>query len=256
MNNASDNVLVTYATDYIRQGFVVMPVVNTYNKQTGKTEKKPTMKEWQKLRLPKDEERILRAFTYDNRVNAIGLLTGEVNGIFVLDVDPGADISGKYMPPTVTARTGRGKHFYFQYQSGLGNTVDSDNNLDTRGDGGFVVVPPSWHGDGQYEWLVDLDADLLAEIPEWLLVELKRSKGPVSRYAFGTGEGGRNQSAASVVGHVLSGLHEDFWEDFAWHGLRKWNQRNTPPLPDDELYKVFISIASREKRKREAYGHS
>lgn len=37
MNNASDNTLITYAKDYIRNGFVVMPVINSL--VDGKTEK-------------------------------------------------------------------------------------------------------------------------------------------------------------------------------------------------------------------------
>lgn len=249
MNNASDNTLITYAKDYIRNGFVVMPVLNTLI--DGKTQKKPIIKEWQKLTL-KDSELILRGFQRPG-VNAIGLLTGAVNGVFVLDVDPGADMSDKHVPPTVCVKTGRGMHYYFKYEPGLGNTVNSDTNFDTRGDAGFVVVPPSWHHLNEYEWLVELDRDMLAPIPDWVRAMLGSSKKPFHTYSFGTTEGGRNHSAAQVIGHVLSHIHEDLWEDFGWKGLVAWNKRNIPPLDEDELYKVFISIASREKMKREAY---
>ena len=230
-----------------------MPVINSVNEK-GKTEKKPTIKDWPSLRLPRDKDRIRRAFLLDERVNAIGLLTGKVNNLFVLDVDPGADLTGRPIEPTVTVKTGRGKHFYFKYDSRYGNSVGGDSALDTRSDGGFVVVPPSWHNDGVYEWVVDYDEDLLADIPDWLKDELGEKKNILKQVTFGTKEGSRNHSAASVIGHVLHHLHEDLWEDFGWQGLRHWNKRNKPPLSEDELYKVFISIAKREMLRREGYG--
>lgn len=247
MSIASDNLFITYAKKYITDGFVVMPVINKL--VDGKTQKKPLFPEWQKLTLA-DTEKILRGFM-NPQVNAIGLLTGKVNGLFVLDVDPGADLSNKHIEPTSCVRTGRGMHYYFQYEDGLGNTVNEDTNFDTRGDGGFVVVPPSWHHLGEYEWLVELERDLLAPVPQWVR-EMVGTRKRLTDVTFGTGEGGRNRSATQVIGHVLSYIHEDLWEDFGWHGLRAWNRRNTPPLDEAELYKVFISIARREKLKREA----
>lgn len=249
MNNASNNTLITYAHNYIKEGFVVMPVINRL--VNGKTQKKPLLVEWQKLTLA-DTDRILRGFEQP-QVNAIGMLTGAVNNLFVLDVDPGADMTGKQVPVTPCVRTGRGMHYYFKYEPGLSNTVNEDTHFDTRGDGGFVVVPPSWHHLNTYEWVVDIERDNLAAIPDWVRAMLGTSKKPFSTYAFGAREGGRNRSATQVIGHVLSYIHEDLWEDFGWRGLQAWNKRNTPPMPEDELYKVFISIATREKLKRESY---
>lgn len=247
MNNASDNMLITYATQYIRDGFVVMPIIN---KRVGdKTEKKPVFSNWQNLTLD-DSDKILEGFK-NPQVNGIGLLTGAVNKIFVLDVDPGADMSDKHVPPTTCAKTGRGMHYYFRYEPGLGNSVNQETHFDTRGDGGFVVVPPSWHHLGEYEWLVELDHENLSQVPKWVKEMVLQTKQSFKKYTFGSGEGGRNNSATSIIGHVLYHLHEDLWEDFGWYGLKKWNQRNSPPLPEDELYKVFISIASREKIRRE-----
>lgn len=248
MKNTSDNLLLTIAKQYIRDGFVVMPIINTL--VDGKTQKKPLLKNWQNLSL-KDTESILRGFTHKD-VNGIGLLTGGVNGLFVLDVDPGADMSDKFVPATVSVKTGRGMHYYFKHEAGLGNSVNGETNFDTRGDGGFVVIPPSWHHNGEYEWLVPLERDMLAPIPDWVRAMVVSAKPSFKKYTFGTSEGGRNQSAAQVIGHVLSFLNEDLWEDFGWHGLVKWNLRNNPPLEEDELYKVFISIAGREKLRRDA----
>lgn len=249
MNNASDHTLITYAKDYIRAGFVVMPVINTL--VDGKTQKKPIIERWQTLTL-NDTDSILRAFN-NPRVNAIGLLTGSVNGVFVLDVDPGADLTGKEVPPTVCVKTGRGMHYYFKNEEGLGNTVNGDTNFDTRGEGGFVVVPPSWHHLGEYSWVIDLNKDMLAPLPDWVKALCKIDKQSYSQFVFGARAGGRNNSAAKIIGHVLAHLHEGLWEDFGWTGAKAWNRRNEPPLDEDELYKVFISIAKREKLRRDSY---
>jgi hypothetical protein len=114
-------------------------------------------------------------------------------------------------------------------------------------------MPPSWHHLGTYEWLVELERDMLAEIPDWVRAMLGGSKSNFKKFSFGATEGNRNQSAAQVVGHVLHHLHEELWEDFGWKGLQHWNKRNNPPLDEEELYKVFISIASREKLRRDGY---
>lgn len=66
----------------------------------------------------------------------------------------------------------------------------------------------------------------------------------------GVAEGGRNVTAASLAGKLLSRLPESLWE-IAWGGLLAWNRGNRPPLPDRELRSVFERIARREARRRD-----
>ena len=94
----------------------------------------------------------------------IGIATGAVSGIVVLDIDPrhgGEDSLARLHdgePPGQTLQTrtgGGGLHFYFLHP---GDTVRNRAGLmpgiDLRGDGGFVVAPPSVHvSGGQYQWL-------------------------------------------------------------------------------------------------------
>lgn len=241
--------LIEHVENYIKDGFIVFPVANSFDKTSNKTNKRPLISEWQNITI-KDADRMIQAFNH-HKANAIGLPTGKTNGVFVLDLDPGADVSGKELPPTPTVKTGRGLHYYYQYDCPYSNTTNEDLHIDTRCDGGFVVLPPSWHFEREYEWVVPLERNLLAPIPQWVRDLVKKSKKPIHEIALGISEGGRNRSASSVIGHVLANLHEELWEDFGWGGLRLWNKRNTPPLHEEELYKVFISIASREKMKRE-----
>jgi putative DNA primase/helicase len=94
-----------------------------------------------------------------------GIATGAVSGLVVLDVDPrhGGEESLQQLidahngdfPETVTSLTGGGGgHFYFASPGVLvRNRVGLMPGLDIRGDGGYVVAPPSLHVSGQlYVW--------------------------------------------------------------------------------------------------------
>jgi len=96
----------------------------------------------------------------------IGVPTGARSGFWVLDVD--ADKGGfeslaallathGELPHTATVRTGGGgRHYYFKYpQDGtvIPNSAGKlGRGLDVRGEGGYVLVPPSVT-EGRYEQL-------------------------------------------------------------------------------------------------------
>jgi hypothetical protein len=96
---------------------------------------------------------------------SIGMPTGTATGVFVLDVDlPDGPASlealeakhGK-LPPTLTQKTGGGgRQYFFTYPEGRkvkNSTSKIGPGLDIRGEGGYVILPPSGHeSGGQYEW--------------------------------------------------------------------------------------------------------
>jgi hypothetical protein len=90
----------------------------------------------------------------------VGIRTGAVSGIAVLDVDPEGDASLAELPPlphTWSSITPRGRHFYFRHP---GREVRNSAGklgpgLDVRGDGGYVVAPPSIVGGIEYRWAGD-----------------------------------------------------------------------------------------------------
>jgi hypothetical protein len=107
----------------------------------------------------------------------VGVPTGERSGLLVLDIDPKdggsaslaeLERSSGPLPETAKARTGGGgMHVFFAYP--VGEEVRSSAGrlgpgLDVRGEGGYVVVPPS-RTQSAYEWL---DRVPLAA-PAWLL---------------------------------------------------------------------------------------
>ncbi len=114
----------------------------------------------------------------------VAIATGAASGLVVLDVDAksGGDetladletLHGK-LPQTVEVLTGGGgRHLYFRWPGRqISNSAGKIGpGLDIRGDGGYVVAPPSLHQSGQrYRWEISSDpSDVeLAEIPTWLL---------------------------------------------------------------------------------------
>ena len=91
----------------------------------------------------------------------IGVPTGEISGFDVLDVDgdEGVESLKQYeaehgpVPDTYVVITGRGCHYYLEHDPEMKNRAGFLPGLDVRGEGGYVVVPPSLHESGEsYRW--------------------------------------------------------------------------------------------------------
>lgn len=114
----------------------------------------------------------------------IGFPTG--SGVYVLDIDgqTGEDslacllIEHGRLPETLECRTGGGgRHIYFRCEKILRNSSGKlGDRLDTRGDGGYVILPPSIHPSGvPYEWTVNATSpkiDKLPRLPRWIVDEV------------------------------------------------------------------------------------
>jgi len=132
-----------------------------------------------------DQEHIHALWTLHPSAN-IGLATGETSGVIVLDIDPrnGGYFSLKQLqqhygdlPATRTSRTAHGGlHKFFAYpQDGniYPNTVRLATlpGLDVRGEGGYVVLPPSTlYNRLSYKWAEPQHE--IAPVPAWLLTLL------------------------------------------------------------------------------------
>lgn len=125
------------AAQLITQGYRVFPV-----EPDGK---KPLILDWQE-NASSDEARI-REWAHRWPSSRVGLPTGRINNIWVLDIDPEGFIHlGELgaLPDTQRVMTPRlGLHFYFAYPKDrlpLGNRVNLLPGIDVRGDGGYVVA--------------------------------------------------------------------------------------------------------------------
>ncbi|MEI8015207.1 MAG: bifunctional DNA primase/polymerase [Nitrospira sp.] len=88
----------------------------------------------------------------------VGIVTGAASGIVVLDID-GPDgeenVKSLNLPVTFEVKTRRGRHLYFLHPGyPVKNRIGMQPGLDLKGEGGYVVAPPSKHVAGEYEWIM------------------------------------------------------------------------------------------------------
>lgn len=192
----------------------------------------------------------------------IGLMAGRESGLVVLDVDPAhggeaslralAALHGE-LPATPVSKTGGGGKHYLLAHPG----VDIRNSagrlgpgLDIRGDGGYIVAPPSVHPSGaRYTW----DAAYLpsktelAPMPEWM-IQLLIAPEPAQREKP-QGEavyvsGGRNTALTSLAGTMR---RRGMGETAILNALLAENDtRCFPPLEAPEVETIAFSVARYE----------
>jgi len=201
----------------------------------------------------------------------IGVATGEVSGLVVLDIDPKNDgdraleqLQDEHgmLPQTWTVDSGGGGiHFYFRYPKFDLPTSHGKlgPGVDVQSDGALVVAPHSLHASGKrYSFRKGLDPKSveLAALPEWLIDLLKddaqHGPTPVQDWrdlvANGVKEGERNHTIARLTGHLL---RKDVDPLIVLDLLQAWNKsRCRPPLPDSEVHSTINSIARRDLAKR------
>lgn len=216
--------------------------------------------DWKKYQTIKaSREEVHQWFEKFPTVN-IGVVTGKLSNLIGIDIDPRHGGTDKEFDRTitVTARTGGGgKHFYFLYEEGIQNHAGIKPGLDVRGEGGFLIIPPSKTESGEYHWLISPQSGtpitaLPAFVKEWLNKGKTQDKGNNQKSNWdesvlnGVETGRRNEVAASVAGKLLKRFPKEEWESEAWPLFQGWNKNNKPPLPEDELRTVFDSIKKRE----------
>ncbi|MFC3205624.1 bifunctional DNA primase/polymerase [Aquamicrobium soli] len=210
----------------------------------------------------------------------IGIATGSISGIVALDIDPRhagdealARLEEKYGQLPVTWRFltgGGGEHILFRHPKDrkIANSAGAlGRGIDLRGDGGYIVAPPSLHICGRsYAISVDhhLDEVPLSDLPSWLSELLgtpaRRKDGAkarprdwrahvVRRYA----EGARNDAIVRLAGHLLRARVDP---RVCLSLLASWNKEHcAPPLDDEEVVVTVRSIAAREVARR-GYRHA
>ena len=162
------------------------------------------------------------------------------------------------MPATVESVTGGGgRHLYFRHPGGhVPNRVGIQLGIDVRGDGGYVVAPPSVHPNGgHYFWVAGRSPreSALAFAPAHFF-EGESGVRPHGHTPMhwrglireGIPAGRRNDTIASLTGHLL-------WRgvdlDVVLELMLAWNRTHCrPPLPDEEVVQVVQSIVRTHER--------
>lgn len=223
------------------------------------------------LDASKDAAQIEKWWTRFPQAN-IGIATGKINGIVVIDVDidPEKDIDGNdglkelekklgKLPDTWEAITGRGgRHLYFKYPEGhvVKNSASSiAQGVDVRGDGGYVVAPPSIHQTGkEYMWEAGSypHETKLASLPDKWVALLESKAGTAKNTHSGaqnTGdrfsmpdaipEGQRNKTLFSFAASMRSRCvpASDIMQQLAQANLEKCK----PPLDMGDITRIYNS---------------
>ncbi len=231
------NNMLLKAKEYLRSGASVMPV---------RKDKSPCLETWKFLQERHPTEQELEQWWAKWPDANIGVITGKISGITVVDVDKGGDMS--QFPTTDTVRTGGGGyHLYYQYCEGYRNKGRILPNIDVRGDGGMVVAPPSVHESGkQYEVINSVGK---APFPIHLFGG-ERAKTDWEVVMAGSQEGSRNNDATKVCGKLMRTFAPSEWEAVVWPMMKDWNNKSDKPMAEREVRTIFKSVARLARYER------
>ena len=192
----------------------------------------------------------------------IGLPTGKVNNLVVVDVDVKNDAGGmaslkrlqdeygKFNTRVVLTPSG-GLHFYFKYPNDI-DTIKNRTNIkpgiDIRADGGYVVAPGS-SIDGNFYEFKDKDKEIV-ELPDRLLeilishttihkkCNVESLALPISEEPLGVKKGSRNDSIFKFSCR-LKDINTPYEEAVTQVTIAANNC--SPPLPTSEAIKCLDS---------------
>ena len=183
-------------------------------------------------RLPTEDE-VIAWWTRFPTAN-IGMVTGTLSGLVVLDADGLEAYTGVLsrgsVEPTPVAATGSPNHYHW-YLRHPGRPVKNfagdrgTIGLDFRGDGGYVVLPPSLHQSGHlYAWLQNTEHIPPRVVPLWLLHMLSDGSSPQPR----DGVDGESQRGPIDIEGVLRGVPEGQRDDTLYRTACRLRSDNVP----------------------------
>lgn len=191
-DNKRENAVRTAAMHYLALGWSVLAIkpARLGDRDSGKNPIAP----WRHLIDARpDPADILRDLAAQPAAN-LAAVCGSPSGVVVADADGEETIAflRETLPATpLVCRTGKGEHHYYAWPGFEVRPRTRVNRLplDIRGDGSYVVVPPSQHYAGRrYEWMSTPTAALLRQLP------------PFDPTWFGEeGTGGRSKIVVSPV---------------------------------------------------------
>jgi len=215
--------LFAAALAYHKQGFPVIPIAPH--------EKKPLVS-WEKYQLVRATPEEIEAWWTNWPDANVGILTGTVSGLVVIDLDSieaknklKGLLNGSDFSVIPRSRTGKGWQLFFKHPGArIPNRAGIIPDLDVRGDGGYVVAPPSVHPSGKmYKWEVPIKGELPklpVELFNLIVSHGNGAKGETAPIIDATiDEGQRNATLTSLAGSmrrrgmsegsILAALHEE-----------------------------------------------
>lgn len=256
-NKKMDNDLMKSAIEYAKIGFAVFPVMP-------KTKCPATTHGFKDATT--DIVQVQKWWTENPNYN-IGVATGKrSNGLLVVDLDideekgkNGYDELKQWqqehgeLPDTWTSITGRGGyHLLFRTDKDTACSTNVLNGVDVRGDGGYIIVPPSIHQNGNYyEWEQFLGDCELAEANDLVfqfITPNRANQNNIER--FGLDEKiQKGERVTTLFKLVCSLVSKGLSDSTIKNAIQEENQKKcVPPLTLEELEKeVFPALKRYEK---------
>ena len=237
------SVFVRAAQYYLRLGLTPIPC---------QVRDKRPLVYWKRYQTGQPTEAQIRSWWTTTPAANLALVLG--HGTFALDLDgAGAETlleaAGVTLPGNAPrVRTGNGQHVYFASRGAVANrtrllsTNGRKPQVDVRGDGGYVLSPPSVHPSGaRYLWTVRLEMPL-PPAPEALLHLVQAQSCPTAGHGEGRiASGERNHTLASLAGSMR---RRGMSENAILAALLVENaERCQPPLAEAEVRSIVRSIA-------------
>lgn len=256
------------ALKYAEMGFAVIPV-NPKNKH-------PYTKQGSHD-ASKDPE-VIKDWWFNHPHANVAIVTGKASGLVVIDEDydepKGIDgihelkmwenENGK-LPDTCTAVTGRGGyHLYYRIpeDAEFKNHISIIDGVDVRGEGGYVVAPPSIHANGKpYEWDDSPFENEITMIDDTVIKFLSikdDSEGETSedgtKQTFVVPEvipeGKRNDTLFKLAASLWSSRRLSKEAVIAAVKVEN-NLKCNPPLPDDEIIRTVESATKYPQKSKD-----
>jgi len=181
------------------------------------------------------------------------LATGERSDVDVIDVDRrhnghlaqrAWEAQRLTFPPTRTTETADGTHWYFKHTPGVRSSTGASTKglapgVDIRGDGGYVMMPPSIHPDTHKPYKIG-ELRPVAEAPQWLQDKLLGKGAGQKKFKDTIPEGERHNMLVSTAGTLRR--HGATPEQIEVE-LDKVNREKCPvSLPPEEIKSIAQSM--------------
>lgn len=243
------------AVEYIKMGLAVFPLERHGKKPITKNGCKDATLDAAQV----------KAWWQDNPEANIGIATGHRSGgIFVIDLDVDEDkgIDGYHtledwqrehgsFPDSWISITGRGGyHIYFKSDREIKNRAGIIDGVDIRGEGGYVVAPPSIHSNGnRYEWEYAPEDIALAEAND--TVNYFIDTGNRQSQHFSAPEIIKDGTRNQTLFRFACMMQAKGVSDQAVYAatMAENNAKCVPPLSEPELKRIVESALQYEKGK-------
>ncbi|MCK9229245.1 MAG: bifunctional DNA primase/polymerase [Syntrophales bacterium] len=239
--------MLNAALRYRQAGFSVIPV---------RPDKRPFVA-WTEYQTRKATPEEIRTWFTKWPKAMIGIVTGEISGILVIDCDSEDAYQAiqKLLPEsfiTCIAKTPRGYHIYLAMpkDKSVGNATGIMPGVDVRGSGGYIIAPPSINGEGgRYCWLDGLSIfdEAPATVPPALYNIINNSTYKGCGHRVDTAEkifseGRRNEDLFTAA---LALTKQKLSEAFIRQAIENIAKNCKPPLPKEEVEAVLKSAFER-----------